>query len=1232
MKKIYILTAVFALLSLSLNAQLLQKYKAQNKQHTTELSKGQAGNSAGLYRAPAQINTADGEFLVGPYTTDDFSTTGKGLYSTTGNGRVEVSTVIPRADIEQYIGQEIVGYRFATVGGTVSCYSFLVESEGPNYYIDDLYYWNIQSDGSYVDLSGNQWHEYYLDEPVVFQIPDTTQSIWIGYKYWQESSSSGSYTMTPIAVNPNVTSYDCYAYSYNSSNQGFYNVTSTLGGAVAAQLIFKQANTTPTLTAPTNGSTVNVGTNSGSGASTTINVSGSNLTENLTVSVSGTGFSVSPTTISAADANAGTTITVTYTGTDANATGSLTISSNEVSSTVNLTASYSNDVIICDGTDENEFLPIYGYWYDSKQINQMIYPESMLANLMGKDITSMTFYSPNLYFSAGKYTVKVGITSQTTFSSPITRLTENSNVVSELKTVAANLVATAGGTKLTITFDEPFNYSGGNLLVDFEVTSTGQYGGSHTIFYGKNQTSATGFYSRGSNTNSYGVYSTSSELQQFLPKVSFTVINSTPIHDLAIALSEPESVVGGETATITATVTNNGNRPETGYTVTITAGGTTILTQTVNETLAPGTSTTFTAQYTTTEAQVGTTVSITANVTCTDDNNATNDNATASLQVTAYVPQTAAPTITVTPDGANYVITATGNGTVTLTIPGYAPVSGEGSASITIPRTNADQTVTATATAQATGELESNPTTQQITIPALPTDPTPDDQIGLLRLHLLFCDQLMANIPEDNSHPDAYGYVLRYEPNGPEGDGIKESGRVKVDIQKTNCEVLSYYTLDQIDLDKNIGINHDQGLTMDVTSAQVKFNLSATNDKLNYYYLQGRPNALPELGKHYLSQLHRQEDFTYREMYTASPEFDQVYENGTHYYFNDTIYTGEYGIANKYYSYAPSVTTWGVQRRYFELDGYDNTYGAPIWKTSVGDVRMDNENITLKAERQSNSNHSVNWTDQNGAAASLYILDGVGAIGRLPHTELTKVEFEPYMFRVFVESKNGKLRPYKVVDADSTNTVQPGEHVAPQDGVLTDADTKGPICVWSGYIKYDRDGNMITGDYAEDGVSFTTGIADNGQTTYIYHKNKVDRANLTDPWEFTKNNAIFGALDDVAIEGYAPNGQPITKDEIDPDDLTVFVRFYFNVKGMAAGHVPMGRAGESARPGNGAEAPGFAPDPSTAVNEVVYNGEIVSRTYVNTLGMQSDEPFEGVNIVVTRYSDGKISTSKVVIR
>ena len=98
--------------------------------------------------------------------------------------------------------------------------------------------------------------------------------------------------------------------------------------------------TTPVLSSPTNGTTINVGTNTGDGVSKVITVKGVYLTKSVNVSVTGTGFSVTPTTLTAAAVNAGTTITVTYNGTAANATGTLTISSTEVTCNVTLTATY----------------------------------------------------------------------------------------------------------------------------------------------------------------------------------------------------------------------------------------------------------------------------------------------------------------------------------------------------------------------------------------------------------------------------------------------------------------------------------------------------------------------------------------------------------------------------------------------------------------------------------------------------------------------------------------------------------------------------------------------------------------------------------------------------------------------------------------------------------------------------------------------------------------------------
>ena len=104
------------------------------------------------------------------------------------------------------------------------------------------------------------------------------------------------------------------------------------------------SSTTPALSSPANGSTVNVGANTGDGVSKTISVKGSNLTQTLNISVSGTGFTVSPTSLTATAANNGTNVTVTYNGTASSATGTLTISSSEVSATVNLTASYNSGV------------------------------------------------------------------------------------------------------------------------------------------------------------------------------------------------------------------------------------------------------------------------------------------------------------------------------------------------------------------------------------------------------------------------------------------------------------------------------------------------------------------------------------------------------------------------------------------------------------------------------------------------------------------------------------------------------------------------------------------------------------------------------------------------------------------------------------------------------------------------------------------------------------------------
>lgn len=50
----------------------------------------------------------------------------------------------------------------------------------------------------------------------------------------------------------------------------------------------------------------------------------------------------------------------------------------------------------------------------------------------------------------------------------------------------------------------------------------------------------------------------------------------------------------------------------------------------------------------------------------------------------------------------------------------------------------------------------------------------------------------------------------------------------------------------------------------------------------------------------------------------------------------------------------------------------------------------------------------------------------------------------------------------------------------------------------------------------------------------------------------------------------------------------------------------------------------------TAIEQVNANKEITGVRYINVAGQQSDQPFDGINIVVTTYSDGTTSTVKVM--
>ena len=167
------------------------------------------------------------------------------------------------------------------------------------------------------------------------------------------------------------------------------------------------------------------------------------------------------------------------------------------------------NVTVNDGTTINQYVPIYGYYCDAYTNSQFVIPATSLEGLQGMTLTNMTFYASQTNVSWGSakfevYMAEVDATSISSFSD-VSSLTKVMN--------ERNLGVVEG--EMVVTFDEPFVYNGGNLLIGFRQTETGSY--VSVSWYGVSATTAS--------ISNYGyttVGSTSSPIgRDFLPKVTF---------------------------------------------------------------------------------------------------------------------------------------------------------------------------------------------------------------------------------------------------------------------------------------------------------------------------------------------------------------------------------------------------------------------------------------------------------------------------------------------------------------------------------------------------------------------------------------------------------------------------------------------------------------------------------------------------------------------------------------
>ena len=679
MKKIYIFAAVIALLTLSLNAQMTAKKKvAQTQQATSTEMVKQPSIDLNFYKQ-ALTNTLNGpktapnranaSVIVCDGTATSSYVPFQGLYFD-DNYQID-QMIYPESLLTDLVGKTITSITFfanSSISSNLNTgrFTFKIGTTSQTQFSTPVTRitagMTTVATGMLMSncISGSQLVIDFSDNPFTYQGGNLVLD------YELTTLASGYKTTTFYGENghDNASFYG-KATSNSTNSYGVYN--NSTNTAFLPKVAFGYTSNDPTITASP--SSINLACAKNESATESVTVTGENLTGGITAAISGTDaslFSVSPASLG----TSGGSLTVTYSPTAVgNHTATLTLSSTGAQDvTISLTGTCSNEkyLTVCDGQYVAQYFPYYGYYHDESEHIQMIYPASILGSSMaGCDITSMTFYpttgsvtwsngttesASGINFYNGSITFKVAnLTNAGAFDTSSPSFVNAT--LTAVSTISMPGAADANATTWVITFDQPFEYTGGDLLIDVTNPTTGQWG--LTFFAGDDT---------GDNAYSYITSGGPTGALAFLPKVTFTYEDSEDQHDLAIALSAPATAGAGSTVNVTATVTNNGDFAENGYTVTVT-DGTNIVTITATEELPVGQSAEFTVQFTTSSNAGGQTVNYTATVACTDDAVAANNSATASTSLINLPPPV---NVAATPSGTS--------ATVTWDAPTIAPV------------------------------------------------------------------------------------------------------------------------------------------------------------------------------------------------------------------------------------------------------------------------------------------------------------------------------------------------------------------------------------------------------------------------------------------------------------------------------------------------------------------------------------------------------------------------------
>lgn len=207
------------------------------------------------------------------------------------------------------------------------------------------------------------------------------------------------------------------------------------------------------------------------------------------------------------------------------------VASNATSDTVDLvvrTLTLPEDcAVVSTGETVNNHVPLYGNYTDNHQRIQSVYPAEMLLSLLGRTVTSMSYFvssGSSSGWNDAQWEVSLGVT-------PATDVAAGWADTAVLTRVYTGTLTASVDEGMTVLFDEPFVYTGGNLLVQF-VERQGHSSYSDCVFRGGTVTGASRYAYP---SNGSDLMSDMGSVQDFLPQVQFCYLHAGDCYSVSRA-------------------------------------------------------------------------------------------------------------------------------------------------------------------------------------------------------------------------------------------------------------------------------------------------------------------------------------------------------------------------------------------------------------------------------------------------------------------------------------------------------------------------------------------------------------------------------------------------------------------------------------------------------------------------------------------------------------------------